>query len=142
MDFRPSAISIAVACAAYSFGYLFAHFIDSKVEKVELPATVMVINASTRESVVCEFDKPLKYVTTMYHWYDTYEDLNVDYAILAEPDDPTETVWGWSNCVWQEEDNAAWCDVYAVVPEYVDADMNMDTVGHEAMHGACGQYHD
>jgi hypothetical protein len=95
---------------------------------------------STREPVLCEFEKPLKHVTLVNHWYTDWDELNADYITLADPNGE-EHVWGWSNCHWQQEDDAAWCDIYAVVPLFVDADMFMDTLGHEVLHGACGDFH-
>lgn len=97
--------------------------------------------ALAREKVKCKFNPPLKYVTLINHWFDNNEDMYADYILRAEPNDQEE-IWGWSNCVWQPDDNAAWCDIYAVIPEYVTADMNMDTIGHENVHAACGNYHE
>ena len=102
---------------------------------------VFIEDGGTREEFNCEFEKPLKHVTLIHHWYTDWDELNADYFMLADPNDE-ERVWGWSNCSWQPEDDAAWCDIYAVIPEYVDASMAVDTVGHEVLHGACGDYHD
>ena len=99
-----------------------------------------LVGSDMREVVHCEFEPPLKHVTLIHHWYTDREELNVDYLTLAEPND-VDHVWGWSNCLHQPADNAAWCDVYAVIPEYVHADMSMDTLGHEALHGSCGNFH-
>jgi len=95
----------------------------------------------SREPVKCEFDPPLKHITVIMHWYDGWRELNLDYQLLAEPDSTGE-VWGWSNCIWQPEDDFAACDVYAVLPEFVHADMAVDTLGHELLHGACRYFHD
>lgn len=99
-----------------------------------------VMFMSDREPVKCEFEKPLKHVTLINHWYMDWDELNADYLALAEPNDE-EHVWGWSNCIWQPDDDAAWCDIYAVVPLFVQADMYMDTLGHEVLHGSCGGFH-
>ena len=99
-----------------------------------------VSGSDVAETFKCEFDKPLKHVTLINHWFDTNEELMVEYLLSRGPDDPEE-VWGWSSCLHQPDDNWAACDIYAVVPTYVHADMNMDTVGHESMHGACGDFH-
>lgn len=110
-------------------------------------ATIRTINAYTvvgedmREAVACEFDEPLKYVTLIMHWYDSNAEMYADYIALA--DDPMhEAIWGWSSCVWQPDDSWAACDIFVVKPDFVHADMNMDTIGHEILHGACGDYHE
>lgn len=103
--------------------------------------TAKIVAIEQRELVECEFEEPLKYITTIIHWYDTNEEMYADYIALAEPNDHDE-IWGWSDCAWDEEDNAAWCDIYAVKPTFVHADMYMDTLGHELLHGACRGFHD
>ena len=109
----------------------------SSKPRIELgPALFM----SDREPVECEFEKPIKHVTLVNHWYTDWDELNADYIALADPNDE-EHVWGWSNCSWQQEDDASWCDIYAVVPLFVQADMYMDTLGHEVLHGSCGGFH-
>lgn len=100
-----------------------------------------VRGSDMREQVECEFDPPLKYLTLQMHWYEDSAELNADYILLADPADHDE-VWGWSNCSHDEENNSAWCDVYAVKPDFVHADMNVDTIGHEVLHGSCGDFHD
>ena len=100
-----------------------------------------VHGADMRETVKCEFDQPLKHLTLIMHWYDTNEEMYADYITLADPVEHTE-IWGWSDCAWDEDDNAAWCDIYVVKPDFVHADMNIDTIGHEVLHGSCGGYHD
>lgn len=102
---------------------------------------VFIEDGGTREEATCEFDKPLKYLNLIMHWYQDYDELYADYILLAQPADKEE-IWGWSNCQWQPEDSWAACDVYAVEPDYVHADMNIDTLGHELFHGACGGYHE
>ena len=94
-----------------------------------------------REKVECEFDPPLKYVTLQMHWYDDSAELNADYILLADPADHDE-VWGWSNCSHDAENNSAWCDIYVVKPDFVHADMNVDTIGHEVLHASCGDFHE
>jgi hypothetical protein len=75
------------------------------------------------------------------HWYSDREELNADFITLAAPND-FDQVWGWSNCVWQEEDDAAFCDVYAMQPTFVYSDMDIDTIGHEVFHAACRDFHE
>lgn len=96
-----------------------------------------------REAVACEFDEPLKYVNLIMHDYDSNEEMYLDYIVLMDNAeiDAEEEIWGWSNCIWQPEDNWAACDVYYVKPEFVHADMNIDTIGHEVTHGVCGDFH-
>lgn len=103
--------------------------------------TYTVSGANVREKVHCEFDEPLKHLTLIMHWYDTSEEMYADYITLADPVEHEE-IWGWSNCAWQPDDNWAACDVYVVKPDFVHADMNIDTIGHEILHGACGDYHE
>lgn len=101
-----------------------------------------VTGANMREKIACEFDEPLKHLTLINHWYDSNAEMYADYIVLTKEQDQQEEIWGWSNCVWQPDDDWAACDVYLVKPEFVHADMYIDTFGHEAMHGACGNFHD
>jgi hypothetical protein len=100
-----------------------------------------IVGEDMREPVRCEFEKPLKYVNLIVHWYDTNEEMFADYITLA--DDPShDEIWGWSSCVWQPHDDWAACDIFVVKPDFVHADMNIDTLGHEVLHGACGGFHE
>ena len=109
---------------------------------VERVVNVYEVHGSDmREPVKCEFDQPLKHLTLIMHWYDTNEEMYADYILLADPVEHTE-IWGWSDCAWDEDDSAAWCDIYVVKPDFVHADMNIDTIGHEVLHGACGGFHE
>lgn len=103
--------------------------------------TYSIYGEDLREEVRCEFDEPLKYVSLIMHAYDSNEEMYADYILLAKPAEHEE-IWGWSHCVWQPEDEAAWCDIYYVKPEFVHADMNIDTIGHEVTHATCGGFHD
>lgn len=101
----------------------------------------VIVGSDMREEVECEFDPPLKYINLIMHWYDTNEEMYADYILMA--DDPKhEDIWGWSSCIWQPDDSWAACDIFVVTPDFVHADMNVDTLGHEVLHGACGGYHD
>ena len=103
--------------------------------------TYTVVGEDLREEVKCEWDEPLKYITLIMNYYDTNEEMYADYILLAEPV-KHEEIWGWSNCSWQPEDSWAACDIYVVKPDFVHADMNIDTIGHEVEHATCGDYHD
>jgi len=103
--------------------------------------TYTVVGENMREQVACEFDEPLKYINLIMHDYDSNEEMYADYILLAEPVEHEE-IWGWSNCVWQPDDSWAACDVYYVRPDFVHADMNIDTIGHEVEHAMCGDFHD
>lgn len=97
--------------------------------------------------VNCEFDPPLKHLTLIMHYYDTHEEMFEDYIVLNEELKPDENgeykpIWGWSAWIWQPDDDWAAGDVYTVVPEYVRADTAMDTIGHETLHGSCGNFHE
>lgn len=94
-----------------------------------------------REPIRCEFPEPLKHLTLIMHWYDTNDEMYADYIAYADPAEHEE-IWGWSDCLWQPEDSWAACDIYVVKPQYVHADMNVDTIGHEVLHGSCGNFHD
>ncbi len=93
------------------------------------------------EEFACEFDPPLKHVTIIGHYYTNYVMLNEEYWEL-NPDEEEE-VWGWSNCIWQPDDDWAACDVYLYVPTtVVDVDdYAIETGGHEFWHAACGDFH-
>ena len=117
------------------------------VAQVELKSrihTYAIVGEDMREEVECEFDEPLKYLNLIMHAYDTNPEMYADYIVLADNDDLdlSEEIWGWSNCMWQPDDSWAACDVYYVKPDFVHADMNIDTIGHEVTHGICGDYHD
>ncbi len=103
--------------------------------------TYTVVGENLREEVKCEFDEPLKYLNLIMHDYDSNEEMYADYILLADPVEHEE-IWGWSNCIWQPDDSWAACDVYYVRPDFVHADMNIDTIGHEVTHGICGDFHD
>lgn len=103
--------------------------------------TYTVHGEDMREQIACEFEEPLKYINLIMHHYDTNEEMYADYITLADPVEH-EDIWGWSNCVWQPEDSWAACDVYVVKADFVHADMNIDTVGHEVTHATCGDFHD
>ena len=101
----------------------------------------VVVGSDVREEVQCEFDEPLKYLNLIMHAYDTNEEMYADYITLADPVEH-EAIWGWSNCVWQPDDRWAACDIYYVKPDFVHADMNIDTIGHEVTHALCGDFHE
>jgi len=97
----------------------------------------------TIEDFECEFDPPLKHITLIMNYYDSYEALNVDYLEFQNED--TDEIWGWSSCIWQPEDDWAGCDVYLKVPDTVedkDDDYAIETTGHEVWHAACGDFHE
>ena len=128
---------LGVFLCGYISGYLF-HEDEQPLERTVVSRWVV---GGAREKTDCEFDPPLKYLNLIMHWYDTNEEMFADYITLAEPND-REEIWGWSNCLWQPEDSWAVCDVYIVEPVFVYADMNIDTIGHEVFHGACGDFHE
>ena len=113
----------------------------------QMPKTKRVVNAYTvvgsdmREKVQCDFEEPLKHLTLIMHWYDTNAEMYADYITLANRVEHEE-IWGWSDCLWQPDDDFAACDIYVVKPDFVHADMNVDTMGHEVLHAACGNFHD
>lgn len=118
------------------------HLFEEDLEPVQL-AGLQLIAHDVQERVECEFDKPITIVVSVFRWYESHEELNFDYKTLIQQGNEglAEEVWGWSNCEFQPDNDIAICDVYAVVPEFVHADMNMDTIGHEVLHGACGDFH-
>ena len=104
--------------------------------RIEFGATVL---EGDRELVKCEFDEPITVIISVMHYYDNYDELNKDH--LEFTGDHSQ-VWGWSNCEWQPEKNAALCDIYTIMPKYVSDDPAMDTIGHEQTHGSCGDFHE
>lgn len=110
-------------------------------ESIVIESVYTVSGSDVREKVQCQFDPPLKHVTLIMNWYDTNEEMYADYILMAE-DPKHKEIWGWSSCMWQPDDSWAACDVFVVVPDFVHADMNVDTIGHEVLHGACGDYHE
>jgi len=109
-------------------------------------ATRTVITESeedlTIEKFKCEFDPPLKHITLIMHYYTDYAELNLEHMTLTGDE---EEIWGWSNCIWQPEDDWAACDVYLKIPDTVedlDGDYAIETAGHENWHAACGDFHE
>jgi len=103
-----------------------------------------IVGVPQGEPIDCQFDEPVSIVISVLHYYDNYEELNLDWQTyeVAEEDDE---VWGFSDCEWQQEHNFAACDVYTVHPKYVDDTEEspvFETIGHEVYHGACGDFHD
>ena len=145
MKWKPIIIALVYFAGFWSGYYNAVEQYESRPKITLGPAVIesKPVHDTTldREKVVCEFDKPLKHVILINHWYDDWEALNRDYLLFVEPEF-VEEVWGWSKCIWQPDDNWAACDIYAVVPEFIHADMAMDTLGHELLHGACGEFHE
>lgn len=142
-------VSVYLLWAAASWVW----YVDIKGYELTMPAgghgevmhkihTYTIVGEDITEAVSCEFDEPLQYLNLIMHHYDSNEEMYAEYLELEEPEDPEEAIWGWSRCIWQPADSWAACDVYVVKPDFVHADMNIDTIGHEVYHGACGDYHD
>ena len=138
------AMTAIVIAAIAGITLILTHSADNygepRPEPPVLHSTTLIGDDMTVE-VDCEFDPPLKHITLIMNWYDSYDELNFDYQTLVDQSDAPEEVWGWSTCIWQPDDNWAACDIYVVLPEFVHGDMNVDTLGHEVLHGACGAYH-
>jgi hypothetical protein len=132
-------IGLTLCVMALAVWGLYTHSPDTTTS-THVYYKMEVVGSDMREKVACEFEKPIKHLTLINHWYDTNAEMYVDYILLAEPVEH-EDIWGWSKCIHQPEDSAAWCDVYLVKPDFVHADMNIDTIGHEVLHGSCGDFH-
>ena len=98
------------------------------------------------EEFKCQFDPPLKHITLITHYYDNYGDLNDYYQEDQELDKATaKKIWGWSNCIWQPDDDWSACDLHLRVPQTVEdvaGDYSIETSGHEFWHAACGMFHE
>ncbi len=127
-------------------GYMFFLGVKSFVS----PCTVYIEYGpaafDTREEEMANDDREVydtgmenTIVVLSLHLYDDYEELNLDYQTYVY--DPVDEVWGWSDCEWQQEQNAAFCDIYTVRPEFVRGDA-MDTLGHEVWHAVAGDFHE
>lgn len=121
--------------------------LDQREQKPRIEFGPMIVESkltddmlADKEEVKCEFEEPITVVVSVFHYYDNYEDLNRDYTEWYDVD-PDEEIWGFSDCEWQPENNYSACDIYTVHPEFVVADMAMDTIGHEVYHGSCGDFH-
>lgn len=75
------------------------------------------------------------------HWFDTAEELRAAVA-ESEPGYDVTDLEGFSLCTRMPELNAAVCDIWVQRPTHVMGDMNMDTLGHEVLHGLMGDFHD
>lgn len=70
--------------------------------------------------------------TYTVHWF---PDLN---SLQKYFDD--QGILGQSMCEFYPKKNYSHCDLYLVLPKYVD-DEWVNTVGHETLHGLFGDYH-
>lgn len=108
----------------------------------QLFASTVIEGADTTEEVI-DTGMENTIVVVSFHLYETYAELNFDYnTVFKEPDEPEQELWGFSNCEWQPEANAAFCDIYTIRPQFVHSDMAIDTIGHEVWHGVAGPFHD
>ena len=126
-------LSMLIASAIYVYA--------SNSAAVRVVHAYTVVGSDMREKMQCDFEEPLKHLTLIMHWYDTNAEMYADYIKTVDKVDHEE-LWGWSDCLWQPDDNFAACDIYVVKPDFVHADMNVDTIGHEVMHAACRSFHD
>lgn len=78
-----------------------------------------------------EQEHDVRDVLARLHWFDTLEDLQKEFG---------EDVLGFSECSVAEDQDFAICDLYLVRPQTIDDEWT-NTVGHELLHGAYGQYH-
>ena len=129
---------VGACCAYLAIAQPWNDYEDNSMSKIH---TYTVHGEDMREQVACEFEEPLKYINLIMHHYDTNEEMYADYILKADPVEH-EKIWGWSSCVWQPEDSWAACDVFVVKADFVHADMNIDTLGHEVTHATCGDFHD
>lgn len=127
---------------AFSLGALVVDYYHSNREPVKLTPHIeygFLGIENLRELVDCELEEPITVIVSIMNYYDDYEELNLDHTAMTGDD---EEVWGWTNCEWQPEHNIAMCDVYTLLPEYVQDDPVMDTMGHEQLHGSCRDFHE
>lgn len=93
-------------------------------------------------------EEEITMVVSVFHFFENYEILNINWVEWWHENNPGRpnaylpNVWGWSDCERQPEHNYAACDIYSIRPEYVRADMAMDTIGHEVYHGVVGEFHE
>ena len=110
------------------------------------PAEIEVAAIQIEETIKCKFDKPITVVISVIHYYDDYDELNLDYLTMIEDNEDLigdgKEVWGWSDCEHQPDVNYAACDIYAVYPELVRDLAAFHTIGHEVFHGSCGSFHE
>lgn len=77
--------------------------------------------AEDRGNIVWEYD--ITNVCVTMHWTNRSRD------------------WGRSECEHHPEENFAYCEVWQRRPKKVWGDPNMETLGHESMHGYAGDFH-
>lgn len=91
-----------------------------------------------RTTVSMSFDEhivPRTFITNATYTVHWFPDLNTLQAFLDD-----RHVLGQSNCEFYQSRNYSHCDLYLVLPKYVD-DEWVNTVGHEVLHGLFGDYH-
>ena len=132
-----------MAAGIWLAGKLMDYFADySRSQEVSVIQASVIQGSDMQERVKCQFEEPLKHITLIMHYYDDRDELNLDWNTYGNPEESDEEIWGWSDCAWQPRDNAAWCDMYVMKPEFVHGDMDIDTAGHELTHATCGDFHD
>ena len=117
---------------------LMPYELAEPAEIEEIPVEIGIAIAAL-EKVKCEFGKPITIIVSVVHYYDDYDELNLDHMTFTGDD---SEVWGWSDCEWQPKHNYAACDLYTVLPRLVPDQAAFHTIGHEVFHGSCGSFHE
>lgn len=73
------------------------------------------------------------------NWFDTEEELAE--AVSARGYEVEESL-ELSECEIHPEQDIGWCEVWLVKPRTVIGDPFMDSLGHEALHGFFGDFHE
>lgn len=110
---------------------LVGDFADlQRVKKADYETWRTTVSMSFDEHIV-----PTTFITNATYTVHWFPDLNTLQAFLDD-----RHVLGQSNCEFYQSRNYSHCDLYLVLPKYVD-DEWVNTVGHEVLHGLFGDYH-
>lgn len=124
---RGAFIGVVLAACAMMVG---DYFDQLRVKTSEYESWKTTVSMSFDEHIV-----PKTFITNATYTVHWFPDLNTLQAFLDD-----RHVLGQSNCEFYQSRNYSHCDLYLVLPKYVD-DEWVNTVGHEVLHGLFGDYH-
>lgn len=113
-----------------------------------LAAIIMIVESAAQDidpicyenqGVIVQPTREMTNLLISVNWFDTLDELE---SVLERRtgEDQTGTE-GYSECETYAERDIGWCEIWVVRPTYVLGDPNMDSLGHEVLHGLMGDYH-
>lgn len=101
-----------------------------RVKRADYETWQTTVSMSFDEHII-----PTTFITNATYTVHWFPDLTTLQAFLDD-----RHVLGQSNCEFYPQKNYSHCDLYVVLPKYVD-DEWVNTIGHEVLHGLLGDYH-